>query len=125
MLRPRETGVRIHGLARSPAIAGVAAILLGLLASSGASAQCSGPLTGTLDRLVPVGRGGSISSLISVIDTANTSFLAGTSAFVGSPKSNAPNQQVGGVWTRALVGTVENENTSVATGGTLALPPNP
>ena len=92
---------------------GGAALSIGLLTSSGAWAQCTSSPAG-VDQILPVGKGGAISSLVSVIDTANTAFLAGTTAFVGSPGGAKPNQQAGGVWTRGIVGTVENNNTTTS-----------
>ena len=124
------TGLRA---AQKRVFLGGTALIIGLLASSGAWAQCvdSTPLfagpppppVGTSFKdFLPFSQGGSVNSLISVIDTANTAFLSGTTAFVGSPPSPRPNQQGGGVWARAIGGTVENENTGVTSVVALGVP---
>jgi len=88
------------------------ALLVGLLASTAAQATtCQETVPGLTDFL-PIGRGGAISSLISVIDTANTAFLSGTSAFVSAPGNAERNQQGGGVWVRGIGGTVDVDNTT-------------
>jgi hypothetical protein len=100
---------------------GGAALAAGLLGSSGAWAECRDnfavlgvPLPG-LTTLLPFGQGGSVNSLVSVINTVNTSFLTSTSAFVSAPGGPRPDQQGGGVWIRGMAGTVDNNNTGVTT----------
>ena len=116
-LHSASAGVAAEGPrwgARSTAVV-TAALFAGLLTASGAvQAQCVVANPG-IDQFLAVGRGGAVGSLVSVIDTANTAFLSGTSAFVGSPSSATPDQQVGGIWTRGIVGTVNNENSSSTT----------
>jgi opacity protein-like surface antigen len=62
---------------------------------------------------------GSLNAFTSTIGTVNTAFLPGGSAFLSSAPNSAPDQQSGGVWTRAVGGTVNtqadtNFNVSVA-----------
>ncbi len=92
------------------------ALLVGLLAATGAHAQtkCQETFPGLVDFL-PVGRGGAVSSLVSVIDTANTAFLSGTGAFVSAPGNAERNQQGGGIWVRGIGGTIDVDNTTRGT----------
>jgi len=53
-----------------------------------------------------------MSALISVLETANTAFLSGTSAFVSAPGNAERNQQGGGVWVRGIGGTVNVDSTT-------------
>ena len=91
-----------------------AALMVGLLGSSGASAQCV-DTTGFGASFYPLGQGGAIGSIISTINAANTSFLTGTTAFVSAPGGAKPDQQGGGAWGRVIGGSVENKNDVVAT----------
>src|SRR5262245_44175485 len=96
-------------------------IAFGLLQSSAAWAECrdnfavGGVALPELASLLPFGQGGSVNSLVSVINTVNTSFLTSTSAFVSAPGGPRPDQQGGGVWIRGMAGTVDNNNTGVTT----------
>jgi opacity protein-like surface antigen len=92
-----------------------------MLGSATAWAECRDnfavlgvPLPG-LAALLPFGQGGSVNSLVSVINTVNTSFLTNTSAFVSAPGGPRPDQQGGGAWVRGMAGTVDNNNTGVTT----------
>jgi opacity protein-like surface antigen len=58
--------------------------------------------------------------LTSTINTVNTAFLTGTTAFVSAPGNPQPDQQGGGVWGRTIAGTVD---TSTSSTGTLASVP--
>jgi len=53
-----------------------------------------------------------VSSLVSAINTTNTAFLTQGTAFVSAPPNPVPNQEGGGVWTRAVGGDVTTKNTS-------------
>src|SRR5262245_28708156 len=96
-------------------------IAFGLLQSSAAWAECrdnfavGGVALPELASLLPFGQGGSVNSLVSVINTVNTSFLTSTSAFVSAPGGPRPDQQGGGVWIRGMAGTVDNNNTGTTT----------
>src|SRR5215469_1785203 len=83
---------RSAGSTRWPILVLVRAVALmaGALISSAASAQC-------LDTM---------NALTSAISTVNTAFLPNGSAFVSAPNS-APDQQGGGVWTRAIAGSLD------------------
>ena len=107
-------------------------IALGVFGSSAAWAECrdnfafaagDAPLTG-LSSLLPFGQGGSVNSLVSVINTVNTSFLTSTSAFVSAPGGPRPDQQGGGVWIRGMAGTVDNNNTGTTTIPSVFNPPS-
>jgi opacity protein-like surface antigen len=71
----------------------VSAVALMMGAPSAAYAQCFG----------------SFNAIASAIGTVNTAYLPGGSAFLSSPSSRAPDQQSGGVWTRAVGGTVDTQ----------------
>ena len=110
--------------ARKGAILGGAALMLGALGPSAASAQCTdnfslvgviGPNVVSGAQLFPLGGGSSINALASTINTVNTAFLTSTSAFVSAPGGPRPDQQGGGVWGRAIAGTVETSNSSTGT----------
>jgi opacity protein-like surface antigen len=62
------------------------------LISSAANAQCIG----------------TFNAITSVVGTVNTAFLPSGSAFLSAPAS-APDQQVGGVWTKTVGGTVDTQ----------------
>lgn len=104
------------------------ALMAGLLASSGAYAACTDP--SGISSLLPFGTGGGVNALVSMIGTANTAFLTNTSAFVSAPGGVAPDTQGGGVWSRAVTGTVQTESNSTFTGNVslnltpLAYPPS-
>ncbi len=53
---------------------------------------------------------GTFGAIASVIGTVNTAFLPSGSAFVSSAPSGAPGREGGGVWTRAVAGTVETQS---------------
>jgi len=99
------------------------ALMAGLLASSGAQAQCHTGLT----QLFPFGNGGGVNALTSVIDTVNIAFLTTSSAFVSAPEGVAPDELGGGVWARAIGGTVDTKATSNFNGqfvATVIVPPS-
>ena len=119
-----------RGSALKSVTLGGAALALGMLGSSAAWAECRDtfavagvPLPG-LSTLLPFGQGGSVNSLVSVINTVNTSFLTSTSAFVSAPGGPRPDQQGSGVWIRGMAGTVDNNNTGVTTIPSVFNPPN-
>ena len=116
------------GLTVRPRVLTGAVLIFGLLASSGAQAQSAcvdnttpgkggfgAPYQNVTGKdFIPFSQGSGINSLVSVIDTANTAFLSGTTAFYGSPGNPRPNQPGGGIWTRGIVGTATYNNTGVA-----------
>jgi opacity protein-like surface antigen len=53
---------------------------------------------------------GQFNAITSVAGTINTAFLPSGSAFLSPAPNGAPNQQGGGVWTRAVGGTVETKS---------------
>jgi len=74
-------------------------------------AECTG--TGQLSSItsfLPFSAGGAVSSLVSAINTTNTAFLTQGTAFVSAPPNPVPNQEGGGVWTRAVGGDVTTKN---------------
>jgi opacity protein-like surface antigen len=73
------------------------ALMAEALISSAAYAQCWG----------------ATQAFPSVINTVNTAFLTGGSAFL-SASASAPDQQSGGVWSRTVTGTLDSQVTSNA-----------
>jgi hypothetical protein len=65
--------------------------------------------------IFPLGVGASINALVSTMNTVNTSFLSGSPAFVGGRGEAQENQIGGGVWARAVVGSVESKSTTTGT----------
>lgn len=105
------------GIGRKCALHG-SAMMLVLLLSSAAHAQC----TGAVGAFGQVGFGSgaadavaAVNSLVSVLNTSNTAFITQTNAFVGSPADAQPNQMGGGVWTRGVGGRVDNSSVGVVT----------
>ena len=106
-----------HRPRASRLLGGGAALAMGVFSSTGAWAQCvdnfnvAATIPGVglqpVQRLVPLGTGPSLGALTSTINTVNTAFLTGTSAFVSAPGGPVPDQQGGGVWGRMIAGTVE------------------
>jgi outer membrane autotransporter protein len=104
---------RIHqtsGRLRTGLLVGVAAAV-SLFAATGAHAQNCTINSSTLlgQQLGIIGASpASVSSMIaSSLTAANTAFLLQSTAFVGAPGNPAPDQQGGGVWTRAVGGEVD------------------
>jgi hypothetical protein len=125
--RPRRT--------KRGALLGGVALVMGLLGTSGAYAQCTDnfnfvgnigtvgtPIIVPVSTLLPLGTGSSLSALTSTINTVNTAFLTSTSAFVSAPSGPQPDQQGGGAWGRTIAGTVEARNTTTATLDLTAVP---
>jgi opacity protein-like surface antigen len=99
-----------------------ATLALAMAASSTAMADCTG--TGALGGLtggggvslfLPFSSGGAVSSLVSAINTVNTSFLTQSTAFISAPGNPAPNQEGGGVWGRAIAGEMTTKSISTTT----------
>jgi opacity protein-like surface antigen len=82
------------GSVRWPLLMPVGAVAL--MAPSVANAQCFGQFN----------------AITSLTSTVNTAFLPSGSAFVSSSPNGAPNQQGGGVWSRAVGGSVNTETNS-------------
>ena len=112
------------GTTRKTALLGGSALLLVMFASQ-AQAQCVATgdfaLAGISD-ITPIARGGSVNSLVSVLNTTGTAFLNQTNAFIGAPANPQPNQVGGGVWARGVGGRVDTEATGVATAGIVGGP---
>lgn len=98
------------------------ALMAGLLAASGAQAQCTHTGQSAINTLFPMGSGGSVNALTSVIETVNTAFLTNTSAFISAPGNPAPDQEGGGAWSRAIAGWVDTKSTGVFTGSFVGFP---
>jgi opacity protein-like surface antigen len=101
------TGRRGAGSTRWPILAPVSAVALMTGAPSAAYAQCIG----------------SLNAAAAVIGTVNTAFLPSGSAFLSSAPNIAPDQQGGGVWTRAVGGTVETKADSNFSASLAVTPP--
>jgi opacity protein-like surface antigen len=93
MLRTRLAGRHSAGSIRWPFLMSAGAVALMTGAPSAAHAQCWDAIT-------------------SPIGTVNTAFLPGGSAFLSPEPNSAPDQQSGGVWTRAVGGTVTEQATT-------------
>ena len=106
-------------LSRRYVIAASVALTCSVLAAPAAQAQCSNTfnpsstLTGI--GLLPFAQGGSVNALVSVINTANTAFLTNTISFVSGPAGTKADLEGGGIWSRAIGGTVETKSTGVTT----------
>ena len=92
------------------------ALMAGVLASSGAQAQCTSNLPADGMQYFPFGAGSGVNALTSVISTVNTAFLTNGSAFVSESPAAGPDQQGGGVWIRAIGGTVDTQANSSFSG---------
>jgi opacity protein-like surface antigen len=98
------------GSTRWPILMPVSAVALMAGAPSAAYAQCFG----------------SLNSITSAVGTINTAFLPSGSAFLSPAPNSAPDQQGGGVWTRAVGGAVNTEaNTNFSASFTIATPSGP
>jgi opacity protein-like surface antigen len=116
--RGARVGVRLGKRAK---LGGVA-LLFALGGISGAQAQCVTTPGGGAFNFGPLSAGGSsaVTALVSTTNAVNTAFLTQTSAFIGSASATAPDQQVGGVWTRLVAGEAEVKSTGTSTAtGTL------
>jgi hypothetical protein len=106
----------------------VAACLFG---PTGAVAQCTDSfntafvLAGTppgnptpgfaYQNVFPLGVGASLNAVVSTMNTVNTAFLSPSSSFVSARGGAQADQLGGGVWGRAVVGTVETKSTTTST----------
>lgn len=98
---------------RKAGLGAVGAAAVMVAGAGGAAAQCRDNVGGAAF-LVPFATGSAISSIITTIGAVNSSSLAQSSAFVGSPSDPKPDQQGGGVWVRGIAGEVETKaNTHV------------
>src|SRR5215831_6692312 len=86
-------GSHSAGSTRWPILMQASAVALMTGAPSAAYAQCFG----------------SLNAITSVIGTVNTAFLPSGSAFLSPSPNSAPDQQGGGVWTRAVAGRVDTQ----------------
>jgi opacity protein-like surface antigen len=102
----------------------LASAALAMLAASSARAEtCNVPTfpIGNVATIASIGT--SVAANIAAnIATANTAFLTQSTAFVNAPSDPKPDQQGGGVWTRAVVGQVDVKSVSSNSVG-LQLPP--
>jgi hypothetical protein len=104
------------------ALAGVA-LAAAILTPSGASAQCTdtfsyffknGATNAPLQYAVPLGVGSSLNALMTTMNTVNTAFLSPSSSFVSARGGAQADQLGGGVWGRAVTGTVDSQATTTA-----------
>lgn len=118
---PQSEGAGRAGQRRRKAI-GLAALALAATLATGASAQTCSPLGTVLNvspfaptfvqNLNPGYAAGIAAStaISSTINSMNTAFLTQSSAFVGGPTSNEPNQEAGGIWVRGVGGNLTTKN---------------
>jgi opacity protein-like surface antigen len=123
-----KTGVDMNRIVRTrkSALLGGSALMLVMFAAD-AHAQCTNTLTGLPGGIDPaaftvIATGGSVNSLVSVLNTTGTAFLNQTNAFIGAPANPQPNQVGGGVWTRGVGGRFDTDSTGVATAGIVGGP---
>ena len=100
---------------RSRALHIACAALIALVSTaSGAFAQCTPTynfgVISNFGNLVP-----SASPLIAIINTVNTAFLTNTTSLVSAPGGAQADQTSGGIWTRAIGGTVDTKSDSTST----------
>ena len=111
ILRPGKSGdaqARTNNWA-IPTLVSAAALTAGLLASTGAQAQC----TSNGSDIGIVGSG--LTAITSMIGTVNTAFMTPGSAFVASSQT-APDQMGGGMWVRTVGGTADTYSNTNFTG---------
>jgi opacity protein-like surface antigen len=108
---------RVKKAARYAAVAGAIGSVLPL-GVTGALAECARPSNAHANvfDLVPLASGAAVSSIIATISSVNTSSLAQSTAFVGTPPNPKPDQQGGGSWSRIIAGEVETKNNTATTG---------
>lgn len=116
-----QSTVSNRSAVRSRKIAGVggAALALMLAGATGAQAQCSSTFTGVGNLIfnsLAAGGVSTVNSLVAATNTVNTAFLTQTTAFIGSSQSTTPDQVVGGAWTRAIAGEVDEKATGTSSG---------
>jgi opacity protein-like surface antigen len=105
---PTRAGSTRAGLTRWPILMPVSAVALMSGAPSAAYAQCFG----------------SLNAITSAIGTVNSVFLPSGPAFLSPAPNGAPDQQGGGVWTRAVAGTVDTQtNTNFSTSFSVPVAP--
>jgi hypothetical protein len=63
----------------------------------------------------PLGVGSSVNALISTMNTVNTAFLSPSSSFVSARGGADAGQLGGGVWGRAVIGSVDSKSTTTST----------
>jgi hypothetical protein len=104
-------------------ILGAGALAIMLFSGSSAQAQCTpvGLNTTPLGSVVTQAAGmavsnvsASVGALVSSINSVNTAFLTQSSAFIGSPANPQPDQEGGGVWSRAVGGHLTYGTTATA-----------
>ena len=109
----------------------VAAAATGLLMPSWAMAACTDTFNSAFvnagapaanpspafayQNLFPLGVGASLNAVVSTMNTVNTAFLSPSSSFVSAKGGAQPGELGGGVWGRAVVGTVETSSTTTST----------
>ena len=103
------------------AIVGAGAFVLMLFSASAAQAQCTpvglnpAPSFPTQAAVAAIaGVSAYVGSLVSSIHTANTAFLAQSTAFIGAPANPQPDQQGGGAWARGVGGHLSFGTTAKA-----------
>ena len=69
----------------------------------------------TYQNVFPLGVGASLNAVVSTMNTVNTAFLSPSSSFVSAKGDAQPSQLGGGVWGRAVVGTVETSSATTST----------
>jgi outer membrane autotransporter protein len=103
------------------AVLGAGALVVALLSTSAAQAQCTAPgfvpppgfPTGPAVTAV-AGVSAYVGTIAAAIHSANTVFLSQSTAFVASPPNPAPDQQGGGVWARGVGGHLSFGTTATA-----------
>jgi opacity protein-like surface antigen len=108
--------------APSVLIATTALVSVGIVGT--ASAQCTNTVTNPAQSATLNAVGGGVAStansILSVVNTMDTAFLAQGTAFVTSPPSSTPDQPGGGVWAREVFGRATTESTGTTNGAVVS-----
>jgi outer membrane autotransporter protein len=114
----RGRALRRAALGANLAIVAVAASASGAVAQNcspvGATVSATGVGPINAPNLNPGYAAGIAAStaISATINAMNTAFLTQSSAFVGGPTSNEPNQEAGGIWVRGVGGNLTFKNTA-------------
>ncbi len=113
--------VRVYSAKPTSPVLGAGVLVLTLFSASAAQAQCAAvglnpaPSFPTHTAAMAIaGASAYVSTIVSSIHSANTAFLAQSTAFVAAPPNPQPDQQGGGVWARGVGGHLSFGTTATA-----------
>jgi opacity protein-like surface antigen len=103
-------------------IATTALVSVGIVGT--ARAQCSNSATNPVQSATLNAVGGGVAStansILSVVNTMDTAFLAQGTAFVTTPATSTPDQPTGGVWAREVFGRSTTQSTGTTNGAVVS-----